>query len=306
MQRPLPKLSRLSTPSAHSTLVRLATFVAILVAMAMIAMKSYAYLMTSSVSVLSSLMDSVIDAAGSIINAIAVYLAFSPADQEHRFGHGKAEALAALGQSLFITFSAAMLVYNAVQHLWAPDPLEYTQVGIWVMVVASILTFTLVQFQRYVKRMTNSLAIESDSLHYQGDLIANIGVMITLGLSYWFHIAWLDPLFALGVSGYLIYGAWHIGHSAFDVLMDRELSEEQRKRIMAIILAHPEVLGMHDLRTRSGGYHQFVQFHLELDQTLTLLQAHRITLEVEEAIRQEFPTMDVIIHEDPRPAPLIK
>jgi ferrous-iron efflux pump FieF len=278
MQRPLPKLSRLSTPSAHSTLVRLATFVAILVAMAMIAMKSYAYLMTSSVSVLSSLMDSVIDAAGSIINAIAVYLAFSPADQEHRFGHGKAEALAALGQSL----------------------------GIWVMVVASILTFTLVQFQRYVKRMTNSLAIESDSLHYQGDLIANIGVMITLGLSYWFHIAWLDPLFALGVSGYLIYGAWHIGHSAFDVLMDRELSEEQRKRIMAIILAHPEVLGMHDLRTRSGGYHQFVQFHLELDQTLTLLQAHRITLEVEEAIRQEFPTMDVIIHEDPRPAPLIK
>ena len=280
-------------------LMRLATYASVGVACTLILAKFAAWLITDSVSLLSTLIDSLLDVAASMVNLLAVRHALTPADREHRFGHGKAEPLAALGQSTFIAGSAIFLVFEASHRLYHPQPIEHGEVGIAVMVFAIVLTFVLTRFQAYVVKRTGSLAIRADSLHYVGDMLVNGTVILAIVLAAQFGLDFADPLFGIGIAGYILVTAWQIARGAYDMLMDRELPDEDRQRIKDIVLAHPEVKAMHDLRTRASGPAIFIQFHIELSGAMSLYQAHAAADEVEAAVCEAFPGAEVIIHQDP-------
>jgi len=279
--------------------MRLATYASVVTAAILIAVKLVAWLYTDSISLLSTLVDSVLDIFASLINLAAVRHALTPADKEHRFGHGKAEPLAALGQAAFISGSALFLIFEAGHRLFDPEPLAHTTLGIWVMVFAIAATFALTRFQAYVVRKTGSMAIRADSLHYVGDLLVNISVIVALLLVAELGWLWVDSVFGLAIAVYISTNAWRIAHGAYDMLMDRELPDEERQRIKEIVLAHPRVMDLHDLRTRSSGPYAFIQIHLELDGAMSLLESHEIADEVEALIREAFPEAEVLIHQDP-------
>jgi ferrous-iron efflux pump FieF len=282
----------------HSRLLHLATNASVATAAILIAGKLVAWAMTGSVSVLASLVDSMMDVAASLINLFAVRYALMPADHEHRFGHGKAESLAGLAQTTFIAGSAVFLILQAFDRLLHPRPLEDVGIGVGVMVFAILATLALLIFQRHVIRVTGSTAIKADALHYTTDVLVNTSIIIALLLS---GFGWpgIDALFALGIAAYILYSAWHIGHEAFQLLMDRELPDEQRQRIRHAALAHDRVRGVHDLRTRRSGHDIFIQMHLVLDDELSLFDAHEIADEVEASIREIHPEADILIHKDP-------
>ena len=280
-------------------LMRWATYASVATALVLIAAKVVAYLLTDSVSLLSTLLDSLLDAAASLINLLAVRHALTPADREHRFGHGKAEPLAALGQSTFIAGSAVFLIVQAANRLVSPHPVTNTGIGLGVMAFSIAATLLLVLFQRFVIRRTGSLAIKADSLHYASDLIVNASVVVALILVAAYGWQRVDPVFGAGIALYIIYTAWQIARSALDMLMDRELPDEERKRIRAIALANPGVRAVHDLRTRAAGSTVFMQMHLEVDGKLTLAEAHTIADAVEAEIHAAYPGAEIIIHEDP-------
>ncbi|MBT4042500.1 MAG: cation diffusion facilitator family transporter, partial [Rhodospirillaceae bacterium] len=248
---------------------------------------------------LSSLMDSVLDVGASLVNMYAVAHALVPADREHRFGHGKAEALAGLAQSAFISGSALFLVAEAGQRLFEPHPITRDDVGIAVMALSLVLTIALVLFQRHVVKRTRSLAISADSMHYKADIVANLGVILALVLAGRFGWIYADAVIALMVAAYILFGAWGIIRGSLDQLMDRELPEEQRARIRQLAQSHAQVTDVHELRTRASGLQTFIQLHMELDGDMTLLRAHEIADEVEASICAAFPGAEVIIHQDP-------
>lgn len=281
----------------------IAAVAAVCVAAMLIAGKAVAYFATGSVSLLSTLVDSLLDLMASLINLIAIRHAITPADREHRFGHGKAEPLAGLGQSAFIAGSAVFLLIEAGKRLMQPAAVEREMIGIAVMVLSMAATLGLVLFQRWVIRQTNSVAIGADSLHYKGDLLVNAGVIASLLITKHFGWPLVDPAFAAAVAVYILISAWSIFHSSFNLLMDRELPEEDRKRIRQIAKSNPSVIDIHDLRTRSSGTQQFIQFHLEVDGNLTLIDAHTIADSVMRAVEQAFPDAEVLIHEDPHGVP---
>jgi ferrous-iron efflux pump FieF len=287
-----------ATPARTRRLLLLATRASVLTALVLIAGKAVAWLLTGSVSVLASLVDSMLDAAASIINLLAVRYALAPPDDEHRFGHGKAEALAGLGQATFIAGSSVFLVLQAVERLLHPQPLQDVTVAVAVMLFAIAATAILVQIQRYVIRHTHSTAIRADSLHYLTDLLTNLSTLLALGLAV-FGWTGADPLFALGIAVYILYSAWQIGYEAVELLMDRELPTPDQERVYAIARSQPLVQGVHDVRTRRSGQTYFIQLHLEMDPTLPLVQAHAVADEVYLSLRSAFPNADVLIHEDP-------
>lgn len=276
-----------------------AAVAAVAVAGLLIAAKAWAWLATGSVSIMSTLLDSMLDLAASALNLMAIRQAAVPADHEHRFGHGKAEPLAGLGQSAFVAGSAALLLFEAVRRLLHPLPVQSGEIGIAVMVASIVLTIALVLFQRFVIRRTGSLAISADSLHYKADLFTNVAVLAAVVASTRFGWTAADPILAIVVAGVIAYGAWEILTQSLRVLMDRELPEDDRRRITEIASVHPGVIAMHDLRTRFSGVHPIIQLHLEMDGNLTLRQAHAIADEVMEKIEQAFPHAEVLIHEDP-------
>ena len=284
---------------AGGGLMRVAAIASVSVALVLIATKFAAWVLTDSVSLLSTLIDSFLDAAASILNLIAVHHALQPADREHRFGHGKAEPLASLAQSAFICGSAVFLLIEAGQRIAHPRDIANTDIGYAVMVFSIVLTVILVGFQRYVVKKSGSIAINADSLHYQTDVLINLGVMVSLFLSS--SLGWLyaDPLIAALIAVYIVKGAWGIGNTALAILMDRELEDDERQKIRDIVMAHSEVKGLHDLRTRSSGINSFIQFHLELDGEMKLRDAHEISEQVELELMDAFPNAEVIIHEDP-------
>ncbi len=287
-------------PSQHSArLMRLATYAAVSVASVLVAAKFYAWMVTESVSLLSTLIDSLLDVAASAINLLAVRHALEPADKEHRFGHGKAESLAGLAQSAFITGSALFLFIEAGERLFKPKGIQHTDLGYWVMGLSIILTLLLVGFQRYVVSKTQSTAISADSLHYKMDILVNIGVIISLFLVSRMGWQWADPAIAVLIALYIVHGAWEIANDSLDVLMDRELNDDDRRAIRELALKHEDVHGVHDMRTRSSGQQIFIQLHLELDGDLPLLRAHEIADAVEADIMTAFPNAEVIIHQDP-------
>ncbi|HOW76380.1 MAG TPA: cation diffusion facilitator family transporter [Candidatus Competibacteraceae bacterium] len=285
-------------PARAGRLLRWATYASVATAMILIAGKLAAALMTGSVSVLASLVDSMMDAAASIINLLAVHYALQPPDHDHRFGHGKAEPLAGLVQAAFITGSAVFLILHAVDRLVHPQPLNAGLVGVGVLVFSMVATGVLLLFQHYVIRLTQSTAIRADALHYATDLLTNGATIMALGLA---MLGWpiVDPIFAIGIALYILYSAGQIGHESVQLLMDRELPPEVHARIKEIVRGHPLVRGVHDVRTRKSGPTYFIQLHLMLDDQMPLVDAHRVTDEVETAILNVFPNADVLIHEDP-------
>lgn len=279
--------------------MRAAAIASVTVASILIITKFAAWILTDSVSLLSTLIDSFLDAAASLINLYAVHHALQPADREHRFGHGKAEPLASLAQAAFICGSAAFLLVEAGERVAHPKEISNTEIGYWVMVFSIVLTIGLVAFQRYVVKKSGSVAIDADSLHYQTDVLINIGVMISLFLSTTIGWKYADPIIAVLIALYIVKGAWGIGQTALAILMDRELEDDERQNIREIVMAHDEVKGMHDLRTRTSGVHVFIQFHLELDGDMRLKDAHEISEAVELELMDAYPNAEVIIHEDP-------
>jgi len=291
------------TDESKARLMRQATLFSVAVAVVMVALKLAAWILTGSVALLSTLLDSTLDGLSALVNFLAIRHALEPADHDHRFGHAKAEPLAGLAQSAFIGGSALFLIGEAAQRLFEPDQIGDAVFGMVVMVIAIVVTLALVLFQKMVVARTGSLAISADHLHYTGDLMMNGAVIVSLLLSSQFGFKLADPLFAIGIALYLIWGAWQIGRRSYDLLMDKEMPDEQRRRIAAICLAQDGILGVHDLRTRSAGLAEFIQVHVTMDPGITLLVAHEISERVEEALREAFPAADVIIHQDPEGVP---
>ena len=286
-------------PVLKARLMRRATNASVLVAVILIAAKLAAWLSTGSVAMLASLVDSLLDALASLANLLAVRHALTPADAEHRFGHGKAEALAGLGQAALIAGSALFLIVESIDRLTNPQPVQHGATGIVVMLVSIAFTAALVLYQRRVVRQTGSLAVTADRLHYVGDLLTNAAVIAALLIGTQDRFTWFDPACALAIAGVIVKSAIDIVRSALDHLMDRELADADRERIREVVLAHPESRDLHDLRTRQSGNQAFIQFHLELDPRITLREAHRISDEIEAQILELFPGAEVIIHQDP-------
>lgn len=280
-------------------LTRRAAIGATAVAAILVVAKTGAWWTTDSVAMLSSLVDSLLDAGMSLVTLLAVQKAAKPADKEHRWGHGKAESVAALSQAAFIGGSAALVLVECARRLVDPQPIRHEWVGILTTLFAIGLSLALVAVQTAVIRRTGSLAIAADRAHYGADLVVNAGVVGSLavaGLGGW---TWLDPVIAAAIAGWMGRSAWRIGYDAVDLLMDRELPDDQRGRIRRIALDHPDVHAVRDLRTRRSGTDTFVQMILVVDGGLTVDQAHRIVDEVERAVCQAFPSVEVLIHEEP-------
>ena len=279
--------------------MRLAGSVSVSVAFVLVALKAWAWYATGSVALLSSLADSILDFLASLIIFFAVRFALEPADREHRFGHGKLEAIAGLAQAMVITGSAIYVGVQAVSRLLAPQPIAAPAIGTGVMIVSLLMTITLVAFQRHIVSQTGSIAIGADAAHYQADVLTNIAVLAAIGFSTFFDWHLADPLLGLLVVVLILVSVRAIVIKSFDILLDHELTPAARREISTIASAHEAVKGVHDLRTRSSGIAQFIQFHLELSPELTLAEAHEITDQVENAVRQRFPKAEVIIHADP-------
>ena len=279
-------------------MLKQATSIAVTVATLLVFTKLWAFLVTQSVSVLASLLDSLMDVGASFINLLAVRYSLQPPDAEHRFGHGKAESVAGLAQAMFITGSGLFLILEAVERLLNPRPIEQPGIGVAVMLFSIVATLLLIAFQHHVIRQTQSTAIRADSLHYETDVLSNGAIVLALILS---QYGWtgVDPLLALCIAAYVLLCAWRIGRAAFDDLLDHELPDARRQQIIQLACAHPDVRGLHDLRTRMSGRIAHIQLHLELDDALPLLESHRIADEVEAAILEVMPEADVVIHQDP-------
>jgi len=282
----------------NAVLLKRATYASVSVAVGLIAAKLAAWLMTGSLTVLASLVDSLMDAAASTINLIAVRWSLYPADEDHRFGHGKAQFLAGLAQASFIAGSAFFLVVNAFERLRNPPPIHAATLGIVVMTVSILLTVILLAYQHHVIRRTNSTAIRADALHYATDVLTNLGTIAALFLA---SRGWpgLDPVFAIIIAGYIFYSACKIGYEAGQMLMDRELPADVREQIHKIAQSPPQVKGVHDIRTRLSGQTIMIQLHLELEDDIPLKRAHGIAKAVEKEILRSWPGADVIIHQDP-------
>ncbi|WP_153445813.1 CDF family cation-efflux transporter FieF [Vibrio algicola] len=282
----------------YAKLVNSAAWAAMVIASILLLVKVVAWWQTNSVSLLASLVDSLLDLAASVTNLLVVRYALQPADDDHQFGHGKAESLAALAQAMFISGSACFLLLNGVERFFRPQALVSPEIGVWVSAFAIVLTSGLVIFQKHVVRKTGSQAIAADSLHYQTDLYMNIAIMIALVLS-WYGYKQADAVFAVGIGLYILYSAYQMAQEAVQSLLDRQLPEEEVEAIHSACVSIEGVLGAHDLRTRMSGPMRFIQIHIELDDDLPLIEAHRISDEVEEKLDRLFPHSDVIIHQDP-------
>ncbi len=282
----------------RETLLPLATYASVATAILLVSLKTWAWLASGSVSLLASLVDSLTDSLASIVNLFAVRLALRPADDNHPFGHGKAESLSALAQSAFIGGSAVFLLLNAVERLLHPQPLQQTTLGIAVMLVSLLLTLALVLFQRWVLRRAQSQAVSADSLHYVTDFASNIVVLVALVLAAW---GWqrADAVLALLLGGWIFWSAAKIAIEAVNTLMDKALPPADVARIEAAALAVPGVLGIHDLRTRLSGARHFIQMHIDLDARLNIVEAHDIAVAVAAQIRALFEEAEVIVHQDP-------
>ncbi|MCP5395629.1 MAG: cation diffusion facilitator family transporter [Sphingomonadaceae bacterium] len=284
---------------SHAHLTRGAALASIALAIFLVALKLWATWQTGSTAMLGSLADSSLDLIASIATLFGVWYAARPADEDHRFGHGKAEALAAMFQVMLIIFSALAIGYRAVLHLLQGGETRAAESGIAVSVIAILATLALLAWQRYVISRTRSVAIKADNVHYQSDLLLNSAVIAALVIDQYLGFSRADPLFGIAIAAWLLWGAWNAASEAVDHLMDREWPEERREAFLAVLAKHPDLRGVHDLRTRTSGADDFVQFHMAVDGRLTLDEVHEKMDEVEARIAEEFPGVEVLIHPDP-------
>lgn len=289
----------MNAPQRKARLMRWATYASVATAFGLILLKIVAWQVTDSVALLSSLVDSLLDAAASVMTLLAVRQSLIPADADHRFGHGKIESLSALAQAGLVAGSGLFLIVEAISRLITPQRPEHGIWGISVMLVSIVATLGLTTFQRQVVRQTGSIAIGADALHYLSDLLMNAAVILALVLAIYLGWTLADPIIALGIAAILLHSAWKIARSSLDILMDRELPDAERERILDRVRTHSEVLGVHDLKTRSSGQQTFIQLHLEIDGSMTLYRAHAIADTIEAELQTLFPGAEVLIHQDP-------
>jgi ferrous-iron efflux pump FieF len=287
------------TREERSRLTFRAAMASIAMALTLIVLKSWAAYHTGSTAMFGSLADSGLDLVASLIVLLGVRIAAQPADFEHRFGHGKAEALASLVQVILISISAIFIGFRAVQRLMSGAQTTDAELGIGVSLIAIVLTAALITYQRHVVRRTGSLAIGTDRLHYSSDLMLNGSVMVALALDQYAKLKGADAVFGLLIAAWLLWGAWSASSHALNQLMDREWPDELRERFLAATKEYRELAGLHDLRTRSSGTHYFAQFHVWVPADWTVQEAHDRLDAVEEELQQRFPGTEILIHVDP-------
>lgn len=283
----------------RDALNRSAAIASISVAALLVGLKGWAAWSTGSTAMLGSLADTALDLIASVATLVGVWVAAQPVDRGHRFGHGKAEALAAMFQVVLIAISALTLGFRAIEQFVAGVRTEAASEGIGVSLVAMLATVALLAWQRYVIRRTGNLAITTDHVHYQSDLLLNLAVIVALALDQFAGLTGADPVFGLLIALWLGWGAWKASYAALDQLMDKEWPEDRRRAFIAAIPRPPELRGVHDLRTRSAGDREFAQFHVWLDGNTTIRQAHRIMDAIEAGLKAEFPDVEILIHPDP-------
>lgn len=284
---------------AHGELTKRAAIASVSMALFLLGLKVFAAAETGSVALLGSLADTGFDVLASLLTLFSVRYAALPADDDHRFGHGKAEALSALVQVVLVSVSAVLIGWRAILRLGQQEQTSHPEYGIGVSVIAIVATLGLLAYQRHVVRQTGSVAIQADHVHYQSDLLLNIAVIIAIILDAFLNVRGADPLFGIAIAGWLLWGAYKAARLALDQLLDREWPDEKRQRFIEVALRHPELRGIHDMRTRSSGAHDFCQFHVWVDPNMTVSAAHQIMDEVEQALMDEFPGVEVLIHPDP-------
>ena len=284
---------------AAALLTRSAALASLATALLLAVLKGWAAWRTGSAAMLGSLADTALDLVASLATLVGVWVAAMPADEDHRFGHGKAEALAAMLQIILIVLSAGAIAFRAGLALVEGTRVEAATDGIWVSGIAIVATLALVAWQRHVIRRTGSLAIRTDSAHYQSDLALNLAVIAALAIDSRLGFAQADPLFGLAIAAWLLWGAWRASRAAVDNLMDREWPEEKRLRFIERAARHPELSRLHDLRTRTSGNRDFVQFHVDLPPAMTVAQAHAVIERVEADLCAAFPGIELLIHIDP-------
>ncbi|MEA3017925.1 MAG: ferrous-iron efflux pump FieF [Sphingomonadales bacterium] len=298
-RRPALPVSDARPAPTHGALATRAAIASVSVALFLLILKGYAAWATGSVAMLGSLADTALDLLASLITLGGVRYAATPADHDHRFGHGKAEALAALAQVGIIGFSALGIFWRAIERLLDREATSGAEYGIGVSAVAIAATLGLLWYQRRVIARTGSVAIETDHVHYQSDLLLNLAVIAALALDQYAGLPGADPLFGIAIAAWLLWGAWRASSRAVDQLMDKEWPEEKRRRFVEVAARHPALKGIHDLRTRSSGSRNFVQFHVWVAPDMTVAAAHRVMDEVEQWLEREFPGTEILIHLDP-------
>jgi ferrous-iron efflux pump FieF len=284
---------------SHGELTTKAAIASVGVALFLLALKIYAAAETGSVALLGSLADTGFDVLASLLTLFSVRYAARPADDDHRFGHGKAEALSALVQVMLVTVTAILIGWRGVARLGSGETTAHPEMGIGVSLIAMAATAGLLAYQRHVINRTGSVAIHGDHVHYQGDLLLNAAVITAIALEAFLNIRGADPVFGIIIAGWLLWGASRSARMALDQLLDKEWPKEKRERFLSVAARHPEMSGIHDVRTRSSGMHDFVQFHVWFDSTKTLGEIHRVMDEVEAELEREFPGVEVMIHPEP-------
>ena len=285
----------------NQKLMRLSTYVTVGGVCFIIIAKIFGWFLTESVTMLASLVDSLLDACVSVMNLLAVHYALQPPDHEHRFGHGKIEDIAVFCQSVFFGLSGVFLIFTAIHRFFALDAnvAKGGREGIAILLFSIIITFIIISFQHYVMRRTKSNVIEADSVHYLVDFLTNICAIVGIVVATYWQLPMFDNITAIAISIYIIITSLKLFRKAFNKLMDHELDEQERQLIIEVIKSHKEILGFHDLKTRYAGIKPFIQFHLELNQNMTLKQAHMISIEIEKEILAKIPNAEIIIHQDP-------
>lgn len=286
-------------PFSRTALAKSAAMASICVALLLVSLKTWAAWKTGSAAMLGSLADSALDLIASMATLLGVWIAAQPADKNHRFGHGKAEALAAMFQVLLITVSATGIAYRSTTQLLEGTRVAAAPEGIGVSVIAIIATLGLLAWQRFVLSRTGSVAIRADHVHYQSDLFLNLSVIAALALDAYLDIGWADPVFGLVIAAWLLFGAWRASAEGIGELMDAEWPEARRRAFVERAARHPELSRMHDLRTRSAGNSDFVQFHVDLPGEMSIEAAHDIIERVEADLMAAFPGTEILIHIDP-------
>lgn len=289
----------MNAPADPGRLNRSAALASIAVAVVLVTLKAWAAWSTGSTAMLGSLADTALDLIASMATLIGVWVAAQPDDAHHRFGHGKAEALAAMFQVVLISISALGLAMRAIEELSGGARVAGASEGIAVSLIAMAATLALLAWQRHVIARTGSLAIATDHVHYQSDLLLNLAVIAALALDRFAGIAGADPAFGLAIAAWLGWGAWQASSRAIEQLMDREWPDEKKERFIAVLGRHPELRGVHDLRTRTSGNRDFVQFHVWVEPNMTVREAHRVMDEIEAKLVSEFPGVEILIHPDP-------
>ena len=284
---------------AHGELTNRAAIASVTMALFLLALKIFAAAETGSVALLGSLADTGFDVLASLLTLFSVRYAAMPADDDHRFGHGKAEALSALLQVILITVSAILIAWRAIVRFGDQEPTQHPEYGIGVSLISIVATLALLAYQRQVVRKTGSVAIHADHVHYQSDLLLNVAVIAAIALEVFGGLRGADPVFGIGIAFWLLFGASQSAKMALAQLLDREWPEEKRNRFLAVANRHPEMSTIHDVRTRSSGMHDFVQFHVWFDPKKTLGEVHRVMDEVEAELEREFPGVEVLIHPEP-------